>query len=181
MHILDTIKTRRTHFKFLDQEIPREVLERALEAAIWAPNHKLTEPWYFYVLAGDSKKHLAELRYEVVLSVFENEARAQKARQEMQEAPVIIVVTQTQSEDVELQLENTLSVGAAVQNFLLALWHEGVGSYWGTGPLTKSDKVYKYLDIPDTSKVVGILFLGYPARQGHGRRTPWQDKTTFLT
>ena len=42
---LTAIKTRRSVKEYLPTEIPREWIEELLDAAHWAPNHKLTHPW----------------------------------------------------------------------------------------------------------------------------------------
>ena len=44
---LTAIKTRRSVKEYLPTEIPREWIEELLDAAHWAPNHKLTHPWRF--------------------------------------------------------------------------------------------------------------------------------------
>ncbi|MCL6553695.1 MAG: nitroreductase family protein [Firmicutes bacterium] len=47
MSVVDLIKQRRSVPKMRPDPVPREVLERMLDAAVWAPNHRLTEPWRF--------------------------------------------------------------------------------------------------------------------------------------
>ena len=42
---LTAIKTRRSVKEYLPTEVPREWIEELLDAAHWAPNHKLTHPW----------------------------------------------------------------------------------------------------------------------------------------
>ena len=46
MDVYEALLSRRTVFKYEDAPVPDDVLDRALEAARWAPNHKLTEPWH---------------------------------------------------------------------------------------------------------------------------------------
>jgi hypothetical protein len=48
----------------VNNAITRDKLEMMLEAARWAPTHKLTEPWRFVVLAGASKAEFEELTIE---------------------------------------------------------------------------------------------------------------------
>src|SRR3954447_9816699 len=61
MDVLEAIRTRRTAGKIRPDLPPREVIEELLESATWAPNHRLNEPWRFFVLAGDERKRFGEL------------------------------------------------------------------------------------------------------------------------
>ena len=50
MEVTDAILTRRSVKIFKDIEpVKKEVVEELLEAATMAPNHRLTEPWRFFV------------------------------------------------------------------------------------------------------------------------------------
>ena len=62
MNIDEIIKNRRaTPPRFLGgKNIEKEKIQRLLENANWAPNHKKTEPWRFIVFQGESKQKLAD-------------------------------------------------------------------------------------------------------------------------
>ena len=55
MDLYEALLSRRTIYAFEDRPVPGEALLRALEAARWAPNHKLTEPWRFSVLGAETR------------------------------------------------------------------------------------------------------------------------------
>src|ERR687898_861221 len=61
MDVLEAIRTRRTVGKIRAEMPPRELIEELLEAATWAPNHRLNEPWRFFVLAGEARERFGEL------------------------------------------------------------------------------------------------------------------------
>ena len=48
--LLQTIKNRRNTKQFLDKEVDKSHINLILESAIWAPNHRSTEPWRFVVI-----------------------------------------------------------------------------------------------------------------------------------
>ena len=52
--IINIIKTRRNTKKFKDTEVSNEIIESLLDSAIWAPNHRSTEPWRFFVIQKSS-------------------------------------------------------------------------------------------------------------------------------
>src|SRR5262245_66471638 len=56
MHVTDAIRERRSIKRFADRPVTREEIETLLDAATLAPNHRLTQPWRFYVL-GPAARH----------------------------------------------------------------------------------------------------------------------------
>src|ERR1051325_6804007 len=77
MHVSHAIANRRSIKRFTDRPITRAEIERLLDAAVRAPNHRLTQPWRFYVLGP-------EARYAYGLALGERKAKkvddAEKAR-----------------------------------------------------------------------------------------------------
>ncbi|MBV8102833.1 MAG: nitroreductase family protein [Verrucomicrobia bacterium] len=58
--IVTTIQRRRTIKEFRSDPIPEETLWRILDAARWAPNHRLTEPWRVAIIGKQSREALAD-------------------------------------------------------------------------------------------------------------------------
>src|SRR5690349_9094760 len=70
MDVLDAIRARRSIKRFTREPVSRAQIETLLEAATLAPNHRLTQPWRFYVL-GPAARHAYGL------AVGERKARKQ--------------------------------------------------------------------------------------------------------
>ena len=67
MEIKDLIKSRRTIHQFrVGSEPDDDTIRSAIEQAIWAPNHYLTQPWRFYLLGDKSKYQICLLNAELV-------------------------------------------------------------------------------------------------------------------
>ena len=62
MDAIEAIQRRTSVRRFRPDPVPREVIARLLECALYAPNHKLTEPWRFAVLTGAARERYAEIR-----------------------------------------------------------------------------------------------------------------------
>lgn len=58
--VLEAIRARRSAGRVRAECPPKALIEQLLEAATWAPNHRLTEPWRFFVLAGEAREELGE-------------------------------------------------------------------------------------------------------------------------
>ena len=61
---LNALKARRSVVKYSDKAVPASATTKALEAAIMAPNHFLSEPWRFYTAGPETKAKLCGLNEE---------------------------------------------------------------------------------------------------------------------
>jgi nitroreductase len=61
LDVYEAVTSRRAVRGFIDRPVPREVLERVLSAAAWAPSGSNLQPWHVYVLTGRPLGKLKEL------------------------------------------------------------------------------------------------------------------------
>src|SRR3954463_16002555 len=112
------IEQRRSIKKFTHREVTRAEIETLLEAAILAPNHRLTQPWRFYVLGPDA-------RYAYGLALGERKARkledAEAARAmretiaaEHRALPAMIAVAVVNNDNPEIREEDYAAAMMAV-------------------------------------------------------------------
>ena len=176
MEVLEAIRTRRMIGAFAPEAPPREVIERLIQAAVWAPNHHLTEPWRFHVLVGSAREALADAVGEWLRGperrvenperearATEREARAMRAK--LLRSPAIVIVTQTrdlQADEVR-DLEDYAACACATHNLLLAAHAEGLAAKWSTGKLARFPPVQRFLGISPEDRVVAFVYLGYAA------------------
>ena len=158
----EVLRGRRTIGLFLQTPVPAHLLNEAIDAATWAPNHHLTEPWHFYALGSKTKEQCLDLCCDIVTAKKGEKAGAFK-RQSWSEKPGWLVVTCERSEDELLQKENYAACCAAVQNLMLYLWKAGVGSKWTTGDITRDSRFFDIVGIDEAgSFVVALIWYGYP-------------------
>jgi nitroreductase len=158
----EVIRGRRTINLYLQTPVPRALVREAIEAATWAPNHHVTEPWHFYLLGEETVERCLDLCFEIVSTRKSEEAAAFK-REQWSEKPGWLVVTCRRSEDELAQQEDYAACAAAIQNFMLYLWKAGVGSKWTTGDITRDARFFDILGVDAASEfVVGLLWFGYP-------------------
>src|SRR5687768_2194674 len=99
MDVFEAIAGRRSVKKLTDDAPPPELIEKLLEAAVFAPNHRESQPWRFYVLMGDGRAAFGDALAESIRAELEGRKSAEKierkmhsARRKPMRAPVIIVV-----------------------------------------------------------------------------------------
>ena len=166
----EVLRGRRTIELFLQTPVPRNLVNEAIEAATWAPNHHVTEPWHFYTIGDAGKKRCLDLCRDIV-SAKKGEKAGTFKRKSWSEKPCWLVVTCRRSEDELLQHEDYAACCAAVQNLTLYLWKAGVGSKWTTGDITNDPRFFDILGIDEAKVfVVGLIWYGYP------KLTPTQSR-----
>ncbi len=166
------IKNRRTIHEFKPEPAPVEKIRTAIDAARWAPNHHLTEPWHFYILGPQSIKGIVELNARLVREKKGDEAARIKTERWSQ-VPGWLVLTCDKSDDPVLMQEDYAACCCAAQNFMLYLWHEGIGVKWSTGGIIRAPEFYDLLWIdPAAESVVGMFWYGYAAEIPVATRKP---------
>ena len=156
------LRGRRSIDLFQPEPVDPGVLMQAIEVARWAPNHRLTEPWRFYLVGTNTRRALVDLAAE--LDAEAKGERAGEARRARLEAiPAFFVLTSRRSDDALLEREDYAACCCAVQNLMLFLWQRGVGVKWTTGRVTRHPRFYEILGIErEKEVVVGFFWYGVP-------------------
>lgn len=160
--LAEVIRARRTINLFLQTPVPPKLVRDAIETAVWAPNHHVTEPWKFYLLGAQTISRCIELVRAIITEKKDAKAADFKAKS-WSARPGCLVVTCRRSADERRQQEDYAACSAAVQNLLLFLWKAGVGSKWTTGIITRDPGFFDIIGAePDEEMVVGLIWYGYP-------------------
>jgi nitroreductase len=184
--VLDIIRGRRSVPKMKTDPVPRALIDQLLDAAVWVPNHRLTEPWQFFVLEGDAKRRFAEVRREFRRGQLPNpdapevKPALDKVYESTVETPVIILVTSHLADDPEVREEDIWATYGAAVAFMIGAWSHGVGTYFRTGALRDAPALRALVDLPENRRIIGVLYVGYPAEVPQRRRTPAAAKTVWL-
>ena len=165
------ITERRTVNFFEPGPIAPELLEDVLDAARWAPNHRLTEPWKFLVPGPLTVAALIDLAVEMAAEKGEEAAVARRKR--LEAIPNWLVVTSAIDDDDLVTQENYAACCCAVQNLALLLWQRGLGLKWTTGAVNRHPRLPEILDY-DTAReqIVGLFWMGIAKKIPQSRRSP---------
>lgn len=200
------IRTRRSIFPkdYTGAPVPRAAIERALEAANWAPTHGKTEAWRFVVFYGPAalaSLHLLKREATERTMVDQPEALAaaltkmdKKAKDTAKCSAIIaLVIKRCKSSSGKLMplWEEQCSLACAVQNLHLQLTSEGYHGYWSTGGCGgwADDHAVRAAVGADGAvdgerdQVAGWFHVGVCAAPGayKARRTNIANKTKWLT
>lgn len=175
------IASRRTIHDFKQESLPdSSLIKKAIELACWAPNHHLSEPWHFYLLEKETITEICKLNSEMLLETKGVEAAEAKYKRWLA-IPGWLVVTCQKSDDQIRYQEDYAACCCAVQNLMLFLWEQGVGTKWSTGPVTRDERFYEQVWInSEMESVVGLIWYGYPVDIPQTVRKPLPQVLTEL-
>ena len=180
--VYEAIYRRRMAWQYTDETVPRDKVERMLETAIWAPNHRLTEPWRFFIVEKDTptRQVVADLAYEFQMGRFNNSVRAEATRQNVLAPPVLVYAYCVPGDNEEATTENYASVVCAAHNISLAGFAEGLTVTWETGGATKHPGLKAALGAEEDWSLAVMLSVGFPGESIVTRRTPVQQFARWL-
>lgn len=186
MTVLDTLKQRRAIRQYEQKPVEREKIEQLLQAATYAPNDRMREPWHFYVLQGDSLKRYEEMAAAYLEERFPTKPHlVESSLAVVQTTPLVIVVTaDTVEGDEGATKDNEFAVCSAIMSMWLTAEELGLGFVWrtrGVG-LVHDERMHQFIGATENQRVIGTLFIGYPAETPAAeiKRTHFSEKTTWL-
>ena len=187
MSIIQALKERRAIRNYEDTPVEEGKIQQLLEAATYAPNDRLREPWNFYVIKDEAKKRYEALAQEYLQERFPTKPHlVESSLKVVTSTPVVIVVTADQvPDDSDASHDNVFAVCCAIQSMWLASGELGLGFVWrtrGVG-LVHDERMHQFIGSPKNQKVVGTIFIGYPKADQEvpaTKRTPYTEKTVWL-
>jgi coenzyme F420-0:L-glutamate ligase/coenzyme F420-1:gamma-L-glutamate ligase len=173
---------RRSVRVFQPRPVPRVALETMLEAARWAPSPHGRQPWRFVVLTREEPKRLlaeamgAEWQRTLEMDGEAPEIVAERlvrSRERIQHAPALVLAClyladlDTYPDADRQHAEEVMaiqSLGAAIQNMLLAAYSQGLDTGWMCAPLFCPDAVRAALALDTALIPHALLPVGYAAQ-----------------
>lgn len=158
------IKQRRTSMLVDRTAVVSDALvEQLCELAQWAPNHKRTWPWRFAHLTGNARLRLGEAFVADMVAADEgDEGKRLKTATKYARTPSIVVVGAAPPPGPRLANDDRDAVAAGIQNLLLGATAAGLASFWSTAPVTVASTVNALCGFPDGTRIVGVVYLGWP-------------------
>jgi 5,6-dimethylbenzimidazole synthase len=189
MDVFSAIKERRSCRKFLPDAVGEDLIEKILEAAVWAPSPANNQPWDFIVITSpEIKKRIHEESVECKKNLYEKSGWGWIDKYQagfLLEAPVLIAVLGDSGKTgAHKFLEGTEDIyqhgcAAAIQNMLLAAHAQGLGSLWFT--LFDRQAMRKTLGVDPPREPLALVCIGKAAGSvPQAPRKDAKDKTRYI-
>ncbi|MBQ2580451.1 MAG: nitroreductase family protein [Ruminococcus sp.] len=194
---MNEIEKRRSIRRYKSDAVAWQTITEIVEAARLAPSAKNRQPWKFIVFTGKQKDRLLDTmntgieNTEKALAQTGGDASglpdAKNTLRIMRQAPVTIIVMNpggnspyepADTDTRTTEICDTLSIGAAVQNLLLAAQEKGLGTLWIANTLYAYDELCEF--IGEKGQLACAISLGYPDEDPNPRpRKPLEDILEF--
>ena len=174
----NSIYNRRSVRKYLDRNVSKEMIEQIIDAGRMAPSAKNRQPWKYIVLGGECKAEFLEhmqkgiIREENECALLPDSKKgipdAKNTYKIMVEAPILIVIlnsncgtpfAEIDTDNRFVEICDTLSIGASIENMLLKATDMGLGTLWIANTCYAYEELTTYLNT--TNQLVGAIALGY--------------------
>ncbi len=202
--IFEIINSMRAIKRLKPDDVPLELIQKALDAGTKAPSGVNTQPWQFVVVRDSETKkrvqerylHFADERFRTLVNALgdDNSPHTRMLRtvlhlaEHLHEAPVLLFVCGKR--DWPATVPKRQRVGSApapygsiypcVQNILLACRALGFGASLTRIHQMFEDELHEWLGVPDDHAIVASIPIGYPkGKFGPVRRTPATELTHF--
>lgn len=185
MHTSDAIQNRRSIKRFTSREVSRGEIETLIAAATLAPNHRLTQPWRFYVLGP-------EARYAYGLALGDRKAKkltdpeaARNVREtvaaEHRALPCMLAVAVVNHENPEIREEDYAATMMGIANLTLTAVELGLGTHIKTGGVMADPAARAAVGVRDDERIVAVVNIGEPAEvPPPKKREPASSYTTWV-
>lgn len=151
---------------FEPSPLSRDELDGLFEAARWAPNHKLTQPWRFRVLGDSAKAALKSVAADVAVRQApegsDRDLVGAIAAKKLDRAPTLVTVSSVRNPDPVLDAEDYAATAVAAYIVLLAAHAKGFAGYWRTPEVLRDSAGIEAVGIGADEEALGLLYLGRP-------------------
>lgn len=166
MQLSEAISARRTVKRFSDTPVSREQLEAVLQAGTLVPNHRLTQPWRFYVLGPEARYAYGLALGNRKAKKIEDPAAAQKMRETVAEEhralPAMLAVAMVVNENEEIREEDYAAVMMAVQNICLTAVDHGLGTALKSGAILADPAARAAATVGENERIILVMNVGTP-------------------
>ncbi len=184
MDIFEAISTRRSIKAYTDRPVSDAEIRRMLQAAVQAPNHRMTQPWRFYVLGPEARaaygRALGHRKAKRVEGDDAKDAVVAKVESSHRELPGMLAVSTTLDENPEIREEDYAATWMAIQNLGLAAHAMGLGTHVKSGAIMDDPAGRRAVGVPDEERIVATITFGQPEsvpdpkpRHDAGELTRW--------
>ncbi|MFJ3986723.1 coenzyme F420-0:L-glutamate ligase [Streptomyces fungicidicus] len=193
--VRQAVTQRRTVRAFTDEPVDPDAVRRAVAAAVTAPAPHHTTPWRFVLLeSAASRTRLLDAMREAWITDLRRDGKTEESIAKrvrrgdvLRDAPYLAVPClvmdgshtygDARRDGAEREMF-VVATGAGVQNFLVALAGERLGSAWVSSTMFCRDVVREVLDLPADWDPMGAVAIGHPAADPSPR--PEREPDMFI-
>ena len=191
MNTMETFRQRRSIRAIKPDPIPDEMIRQVIQAGILAPSGSNRQPWHFYVVKENRRGEMMACMEKGIEAARQSGGRlgsSENSARIMSQAPVTVFIFNMQQEnkpgpygpgDLLRNSVDVQSIGACIENMLLAAVDLGLGGLWICDVFMAYNELCEWLG--ETHQMVAAVSFGYPDESPNARpRKSLDEVTTWL-
>ncbi len=184
MDVFAAIENRRSIKHFTDRPVSRDEIERLLESVTLAPNHRMTQPWRFYVLGPRARRAWGEALGARKAKKVEDPDAAHAVREKVagdyEALPALVAVAMPLDDNPEIREEDYAAIFMGLENLALAAEAMGLGTHIKSGAVMDDPAARAAVRVPDGQRIVALIQIGEPVDTPDPKpRSSARDLTTW--
>jgi nitroreductase len=176
---MEAIYRRRSIRNFSETPINDGTLTILLQAAVQAPSGKNKQPWKFIVVKGDTRNEMNRIMKEGIAKRKASErdvGGSEYSVKVMEQAPTTIFIINPKgippweehtTEQMFDDVVDIQSIGAAIQNLILAATDLGIGTLWICDVFYAYEELMNWLG--ESGEMIAAVALGYSTEKPNAR------------
>ncbi len=182
------IRNRKTNYAydFSENSLTDETIKEIITNGLWAPTHKLTQPWRFVVLQGEHPKKISEFMASFYRKLYTEDefskTQFEATKTYALNATMIGIVFSPKKKAQLPEWEELAAISCAVQNMWLSATALRLGCYWDTSIATITYG-NNYIELVENEQFLGVLMIGKLKENlpsTNRKRKPLSKKVTWL-
>ena len=166
MELNEVINKRKSIRKYIDKDVPNELIEKLINAARLAPSAKNRQPWKYVIVKNETKnkiadimiKQLQESKISLERKIYNTNSSVKATALIIKQAPVLILVFRYK--DNNWIVGDALSIGASIEHICLKATDLGLGSLWIRDIVYTQNEI-AHLVGKDNMELVCAVSIGY--------------------
>ena len=180
MDVIEALRSRRSLRQLDNRAVPGELVDELLQLALMAPAPHHTRPWRYVIVSRERRAELAARMGAAWRADLERDGHPEaliarllrKSERQITTAPTLILACLTHEglrdwpDERRARNEFAMaqqSIGAGMQNIMLAAHARGLASYWISAPLFAPEAVREALLLPADYVAQAFVVVGYAA------------------
>ncbi|MFH1693204.1 MAG: nitroreductase [Bacillota bacterium] len=159
MKLAKLIKLRVSNSKFNSNSVDHDLILKLLDSAVYAPNHKMREPWRFIILEEKGKDRFVHLYLESLNA--EIREKIEPLIYKVFSSPTVVAFIMPPNANLRDEIEDMEAVAIVIQNFLLLATEAGLATSWKTPLYSETDLFKDQLGLSPRELVIGLVMVGY--------------------
>ena len=157
------VEERRTVHSYIKKEVSESLIEEGARLSLWAPNHRLSFPWKYFLLSEEKQKNIFQWACENKKIDSSSDGPLVDAVKEQFLYPRILVLGMKKDANPAVQKEDYATLSCSVQILSMYFWQKGLGTKWSTGKISRDPRMYSMLGVSENELALeGMLMIGWP-------------------